>query len=317
MRAAVVSTFDGPPTCTDFPDPVAGDGMVEVRMLAAGVHRLVRSVAAGTHYSAGDALPFVAGVDGIAELDGRRVYTGGCPDPYGTIAERTVVPAGWAVPVPDALPTEQAAAVVNPAMSSWMPLVDRGLPAGGTVLVLGATGASGGLAVRIALHLGAGRVIAAGRDPAALERVADDDRVVPVRLRDDPAATTAALAAVFDGGPDVVLDYLWGPVAGATFEALRSGSLRHGGSPVRYVQIGALAGRTVALDAAILRARRIEVSGSGGGSIDPALLFAELPRLLDAVTTGGLRIPLRVAELADVERTWTTDAPGRLVITTA
>ncbi|WP_226355360.1 zinc-binding alcohol dehydrogenase family protein [Pseudonocardia sp. ICBG601] len=317
MKAAVVSTFGAPPACADFPDPVAGDGTVEVRMLAAGVHQLVRSVAAGTHYSAGDTLPFVAGVDGIAELDGRRIYTGGCPTPYGTIAERTVVPAGWAVPVPDALPTELAAAVVNPAMSSWMPLVDRGVPPGGTVLVLGATGASGGLAVRIALHHGAGRVIAAGRNPAALEQVADDDRVLPVRLSDDPAATTAALAAVLDGGPDVVLDYLWGPVAGATFEALRSGSLRHGGRPVHYVQIGALAGRTVALDAAILRARRIDVSGSGGGSIDPALLFAELPRLLDAVAAEGLRIPLRVAELGDVERAWTADAPGRLVVTTS
>lgn len=316
MKAAVVASFTTPPAYADFPDPDPVAGTVEVRMLATGVHQLVRSVAAGSHYSTGDRLPFVAGVDGIAELDGRRVYTGGCPDPYGTIAERTLVPSGWAVPVPDALPTELAAAVVNPAMSSWMPLADRGVPTGGTALVLGATGASGSLAVRIALHHGAGRVVAAGRDPAALERVCADDRVVGVRIGEDPAATTAALVAALEGGPDVVLDYLWGPVAVAAFDALRSGSLQHGGRTVRYVQIGSLAGRTVELDAAILRARRIEVTGSGGGSIDPALLFAELPRLLDAVVTEGLEVPVRTAELADVERAWTTDGPGRLVITT-
>ncbi|WP_224389418.1 zinc-binding alcohol dehydrogenase family protein [Pseudonocardia sp. ICBG1293] len=316
MKAAVVTSFATAPACADFPVPGPGAGTVVVRMLAAGVHQLVRSVAAGSHYSAGDRLPFVAGVDGIAELDGRRVYTGGCPAPYGTIAERTLVPAGWTVPVPDALSTELAAAVVNPAMSSWMPLADRGVPAGGTVLVLGATGASGSLAVRIALHHGAGRVIAAGRDPAALERVCADDRVVGVRISDDPTTTTAALLAALDGGPDLVLDYLWGPVAGAAFDALRADSLQHGGRAVRYVQIGSLAGRTVELDAAILRARRIEVTGSGGGSIDPALLFAELPRLLDAVVSEDLDVPLRVADLADVERAWSADGPGRLVIAT-
>ncbi|ALE85139.1 zinc-binding alcohol dehydrogenase family protein [Pseudonocardia sp. HH130629-09] len=272
MKAAVVTSFTTPPAYADFPDADPVAGTVEVRMLAAGVHQLVRSVAAGSHYSAEDRLPFVAGVDGIAELDGRRVYTGGCPDPYGTIAERT--------------------------------------------LVLGATGNSGSPAVRIALHHGAGRVVAAGRDPAALERVCADDRVVGVRIGEDPAATTAALVAALDGGPDVVLDYLWGPVAVAAFDALRSGSLQHGGRAVRNVQIGSLAGRTVELDAAILRARRIEVTGSGGGSIDPALLLAELPRLLDAVVTEGLDVPVRTAELADVERAWTADGPGRLVITT-
>jgi len=163
MKAAVVSDFSAAPAYADFADPATRDGFVEVRMLAAGVHQLVRSVAGGAHYSSGDELPFVAGVDGVAVLDGVRVYTGGCPDPLGTMAERTLVPSGWAVPVPDELSSELAAALVNPAMSSWLPLVSRGLQPGQTVLVLGATGAAGTLATQIALHLGAGRVIAAGR----------------------------------------------------------------------------------------------------------------------------------------------------------
>jgi NADPH:quinone reductase-like Zn-dependent oxidoreductase len=316
MKAAVVTDFSTAPSYADFPDPEPLAGHVEVTMIAAGVHQLVRSIAAGAHYSSGDELPFVAGVDGVALLDGRRVYTGGCPDPLGTLAERTLVPEGWAVPLSDTLDSALAAAVVNPAMSSWLPLSERALGPDTTVLVLGATGAAGSLAVRIALHLGAGRVIAAARDAAALERVAADDRVVPVVLSTDASATTAAIAAAASDGLDIVLDYLWGPVAEATLEALRSRSLTaFRRAAVDYVQIGAVAGRTIALDAAILRARRIAISGSGGGSLDPRRLFGELPKILDLAAAGGLDLPVRTAPLADVHAAWTASAPARLVLT--
>lgn len=314
MKAAVVTDFTKPPACADFPDPAVSDGLVEVEMLAAGVHQLVRSVASGAHYSSGDELPFVAGVDGVGIIDGQRVYTGGCPDPYGTIAERTVVPRGFGIPVPDVLATEVAAAIVNPAMSSWMPLVTCGdVVKGGTVAVLGATGTSGSLAVRIALHFGAKRVIALGRNADVLARVADDPRVVAVSLiHDDPAES---LAAAFADGIDVVLDYLWGPVAEMALGALRAHSLTESRSPVQYLQIGAVAGRDIALDAAILRARPISIRGSGGGSIDPMLMLRELPSILDYAASGELSIDVRTAPLSDVAEAWVDDRPGRLVIT--
>ncbi|MDF3283681.1 zinc-binding alcohol dehydrogenase family protein [Gordonia sp. N1V] len=313
MKAALVTDLTRPPVYADLDTPVATDGYVEVQMLAAGVHQIVRSIAGGAHYSSGDELPFVVGVDGVAILGGHRVYTGGCPDPYGTIAERTVVPAGFAVPIPDALSSETAAAVVNPAMSSWMPLVKSGVPQGGTVAVLGATGTAGTLAVRIALHLGAGRVVAVGRNAAVLARLAEDSRVQTVSLLDDDPR--GRLAAAFAEGIDVILDYLWGPVAEMTLEALRAHSLTGRHSSVDYVQIGALAGRSITLDAAILRARPISIWGSGGGSIDPRLLFAELPALLDLAAAGGLPIDVRTAALADVEQAWNSPEPGRLVVT--
>lgn len=315
MKAAVVSDLSAAPVYGEFPDPTGRAGYVEVRMLAAGVHQVVRAVAAGAHYSSTDELPFVAGVDGIATLDGVRVYTGGCPDPLGTMAERTLVPSGWAVPVPAALSTEVAAAIVNPAISSWLPLISRGLEPGQTVLILGATGVAGTLAVQVALHLGAGRVVAAGRNADVLASLAADPRVTTVSLAAPRDEITSAIAAATADGLDVVLDYLWGPVAEATLDALRARSLTDGGSAVQYVQIGGLAGRTVALDAAILRSRRITISGSGGGSIDPALLLRELPRVLHAATDGALTIAVRTAPLADVTSAWNADAPGRLVIT--
>ncbi|MGW5523336.1 alcohol dehydrogenase [Gordonia sp. NPDC003950] len=314
MKAAVVSDFTSSPRYADFPEPPVTDDVIEVRMLAAGVHNLVRSVAAGAHYSSGDDLPFVAGVDGVGVIDGRRVYTGGCPDPYGTIAERTIVPNGFAIPIPDALTSEVAAAVVNPAMSSWMPLRSTASRLdGGTVAVLGATGTSGSLAVRIALHLGAARVIAAGRNAEALAHLADNPRVVTVSLDDDAAAEH--LAARFADGIDIVLDYLWGPVAEMALGALRAHSLTARRTPVDYVQIGAMAGRSLQLDASILRARPLTIRGSGGGSIVPALLFGELPKILDVAASGELPIAIRTAPLPDVTQAWNADAPGRLVIT--
>lgn len=314
MKAAVVSDFHQPPQFTDFEEPADAEGLVRVRMLAAGVHHLVRSIASGAHYSSGEELPFVPGVDGVADLNGRRVYTGGCPDPFGTLAEWAPVPAGWTVPVPDSLSTELAAAVVNPALSSWLPLASAQLPPGATVLVLGATGAAGSLATRIAFHLGAARVVAAGRDPEILGRLAEDDRITTVSLAGSAEDVRSALAAALADGVDVVLDYLWGPVAQVTLEALRSRSPVHGGSAVRYVQIGAIAGRTLELDAAILRARRITISGSGAGSIDPGLLFAELPKMLALAAAGGLDLATRVAPLSDVASAWNAAGSGRLVL---
>lgn len=303
MKAAVVTDFSQPPRYADFREPEAPEGFVPVRMLAVGVHRIVRSLAAGAHYGSGDELPFVPGVDGVGELaDGRRVYTGGSPDPFGTLAERTVVPDGFAVPVPDALDSVTAAGIVNPAMSSWLPLAGRGaLRPGQTVLVLGATGASGSLAVQIALHLGAGRVIAAGRNAAALAVLAADPRVVAVSI--DEALTTSIRSAA-PAGIDVVLDYLWGPVAEAALEALRRTGLSHTARATQYVQIGALAGTRVGLDAALLRSSNVTVFGSGAGSIEPRLLLAELPKILALAASGGITLPVRAVPLANVEAEW-------------
>ncbi|SMH42291.1 NADPH:quinone reductase [Rathayibacter oskolensis] len=305
MRAAVVTDFATPPRFADFREPEPREGFVPVRMLAAGVHRIVRSLAAGAHYGSGDELPFVPGVDGVGVLeDGTRVYTGGSPDPFGTFAERTLVPAGFAVPVPDGLSSVDAAGIVNPAMSAWMPLVGAAaLRPGQTVLVLGATGASGSLAVRIALHLGAGRVIAAGRNEEALARVAEDDRVVPVRIGGDLAASLRGAAP---DGIDVVLDYLWGPVAEAALEALRRTGLGHTAASTTYVQLGALAGTRVSLDASLLRSSSLSITGSGAGSIDPRLLLAELPEILALAAEGGLALPLRAVPLADLEAAWSS-----------
>src|SRR5580692_7037259 len=170
MHAAVVRAFDAPPTYTTFVDPVAEAGELPVTVTAAGLHPIVKSLANGTHYGSSGELPFIPGVDGVGRLeDGTRVLFGVARSPYGTFAERALAANWMCIPLPEGLDDATAAGIANPAMSSWVALTARAkFAAGESVLILGATGVAGQLAVQIAKRLGARRVIAAGRNPLAL-----------------------------------------------------------------------------------------------------------------------------------------------------
>jgi NADPH:quinone reductase-like Zn-dependent oxidoreductase len=170
VKAAVLHAFGKPPRFEDFPDPDTNPGEVKVRVKAASLKNIDKAMASGSHYAAHSALPVVCGVDGVGVLDdGARVFCGGPRPPYGMMAEQTVVSRNWCLPIPDGIDDVTAAALPNPALSSWLPLVWRArLEPGETVLVLGATGVAGKLAVQIARHLGAGRVVAAGRNERVL-----------------------------------------------------------------------------------------------------------------------------------------------------
>src|SRR6202453_2464784 len=175
MNAAVVSNFKVPPRYTTFADPVPAEGERRVTVSAAGLHPIVKSLANGTHYGSTGELPFIPGVDGVGRLDdGARVFFGVARPPYGTMAERGLA-AGWmCIPVPDGLDDATAAGIANPAMSSWVALSARAkFVAGESVLILGATGVAGQLAVQIAKRRGARRVVGAGRNPEALEKLKD------------------------------------------------------------------------------------------------------------------------------------------------
>lgn len=306
MKAAVVSDYSRPPRYVDFPEPPETENYVPVSMEAAAVHQIVRSLAAGNHYGTGDSLPFVPGVDGVGILpDGTRAYVGGSPDPHGTLAERTIVPAGWAVPVPDGLSSAAAAAIVNPAVSSWLPLKYRAqLQPGQTVLILGATGVSGTLAVQLARRLGAGRIVAAGRNPAQLERLLSLGATDILNLAAAAPGVTADVKKVAADGLHVVLDYLWGDIAAAALAGLRVAGMARHVPPTHFVQIGALAGPSIQLDAALLRSSNVIVSGSGAGSLNPAHLLAEIPSLLEVAASKAIEIDFEDRPLVDVESNW-------------
>lgn len=313
MQAAVVRSFDLPPTYDDYPEPtVSAADEVLVRVVAAGLHPRVRSAADGSHYTSEGALPMVPGIDGVGRTaDGESLYFVAADDAVGTMAELAVVDRRRAVVLPDGTDPVAVAAAMNPAMSSWIALRRRvDFQPGGSVLVLGATGNAGQLAVQIAKHLGAGRVIGVGRDPGRLELVGRLGADETVDLA-DPEALGEAAAEI-----DVVLDYLWGPPTEHALPAIlhaRTDRAR----PLTWVQIGSMAGRELTLPSYLLRAAALTIIGSGQGSVPTRDILAELPALAALITSGPLAINPQPVPLTEVTSAWTAPAePGHRVVLT-
>ncbi|BCW88552.1 L-threonine 3-dehydrogenase [Alphaproteobacteria bacterium SO-S41] len=315
MKAAIVRGPGQTPVYADFPPPPAsGDSRIAVT--AAAVSPLVRARASGTHYSSSGQFPFVAGVDGVGRLeDGRRVYFILPTAPYGSMAETTVVPAAQCLVLPDDLDDVTAAAIANPGMSSWAAFTERAkLKAGETVLINGATGASGRLAVQIARHFGATKVIATGRNRDALHEVAGLGADVTIPLIEDAAALEDQFKAQFAAGIDVVIDYLWG----ASAERLLIAGAKAGpeARPIRFVQVGAASGQDITLPGAVLRSSAIELMGSGIGSVPLARLFSAIAGLMKTAIPAGFQIATRPVPLSDVERAWSDDDGTRRTVFT-
>lgn len=312
MKAAIVSQAGKTPAFGDFAEPVAADDEHLIAVTAAAISQLTRARAAGRHYSSSGGFPFVAGVDGVGRLeDGSRAYFVLSRAPFGAMAERSVAPAAHCVPLPGALDDVTAAAIANPGMSSWAALTERArLRAGETVLINGATGASGRLAVEIARHLGADRVIATGRNIEVLGSLGAD---AVVTLAGDDDEIESALEPHFAQGVDVVLDYLWGSSARAALIA--GAKAGRDGVPLRFVQIGSVSGPEIALPAAVLRSSAIELMGSGIGSIPLDRLIAAVTGVLEAAVEAGLAIPVETLPLEQVEQAWAYDGPARMVVT--
>jgi NADPH:quinone reductase-like Zn-dependent oxidoreductase len=318
MKAAVLHSADSVPVYGDFDEPEPSAGSEVVELVAAGIHHLTRSVATGRHYSRGAAFPVVPGLNAVARTaDGGLVFTGSGKPPFGTFAERIASPDAMRFPLPEGAQPEAVAAGVNPGMASWLPLMARRDETGklGTVLVLGVTGISGFLAAQNARLLGAARVVGAGRSRPGLERAAAAGAEV-LELTGDRDADAAALAGLLGGdSPGLVLDFLWGPVAEAAFRALVRQGFSEDTTDIKYVQIGALAGADAALPAALLRSRKLTVSGSGAGSVPAAQIKAQIPAYIQLIADGSVQVPYRTFPLSDVATAWTASAePGPRVV---
>src|SRR5690606_864427 len=182
--------------------------------------------------------------------------------PYGAMADLAPAPSAWLMPVPDALDDVTAAALPNPGVSAWLSLAHGAeLRPGETVLVLGATGVTGRLAVQAAKLQGAGRVVAAGRDPKSLARLAELGADATVKLDDPGTDLVEAFAAEAGDGYDVVVDYLWGAPAEAAIRSVGRGDLERAAKRTRYLQVGEMAGGTISLPAGVLRSSRLEIKG--------------------------------------------------------
>ena len=315
MHAAVVTSFDAPPRYLEFPIPVPhGESEILVDVLAAGLHPRVRSQANGSHYTSTDELPLVPGIDGVGRgPDGVLRYFILPDTTMGAMAEQTVVDVRRSVVLPERSDPIAVAAAMNPAMSSWVALRQRiTFEAGQSVLVLAATGNAGKMAVQVAKLFGAGRIVAAARGAdrlAELPALGATDTVLLEGEADD-IATRLGQAA---GDVDVVIDYLWGEPAAAAMIAVVMARTDEG-KPLTWIQVGSVAGPVSPIPSAALRSTRLQIVGSGQGSVSPREIRAELPELAAEITKGTFTIDAQAVPLANVERAWADKTRHRVVL---
>jgi len=313
MKAAVLHAFGKPPRCEDFSEPVAGEGEVIVEVLAASLKPVDKQMASGAHYASPRKFPVVCGIDGVGRLDnGQRVFFGGPRAPYGAMAQRTVVRQAFAFPLPDGLSDEHAAALPNPGVSAWLSLAFRAkLAPGDNVLVLGATGVTGKLAIRIAKLLGAARVVAAGRNRDRLNALGPlgADAIIPLDVSDAELAEAFAREAG-SAGFQVVLDYIWGHPAEVLLSAMMRKEFAAVESETRYLQVGEGAGASISLPAAVLRSAPITIMGTAGTPPIPMLVDA-MQKVLAHGASGELAIETQRIPLADIEAAWERDQQGK------
>lgn len=317
MKAAVLHELGKPPRYEDFAEPVAGQGEAIVRVLAASLKPIDKQLAAGSHYASPRELPVVCGADGVGELaDGMRVFFGGPRRPYGAMAERTVVPAGFCFPVPKEMDDATASALPNPGVSALLSLNSRAKVAKGeTVLILGATGITGTIAVQIAKLLGAGRVIGAGRNPEALEKLRGLGADATIQLNQPEEDLKKQFASeAGETGFNVIIDYVWGRPTEVLLAAITRHEFAAVNPEVRLLQVGESAGPNISLPASVLRSTALTILGTAGM---PAreVLVAAMQQVLAWGAAGTLRIETEKVPLADIEQAWQrTERSRRLVV---
>ncbi len=317
MRAAVIREVGKPPVYSEFPDPEPKPEETIVAMTASAVNPLTLSVASGAHYSGSAPVPFVAGVDGVGRTPaGLAVYVSNARAPFGTLAERVPASTRRMIPIPSALSDTFAAAVAIPGLSCWNPLVHRArIQSGESVLVHGATGAGGYMAIQIAKHLGARAVIATGRNRtklAALKTIGADRVIALDQPADSLRTEVREIAREFSIG--VVLDYIFGPTAAALIAGLGGPGAPRGSAVIRYVQIGSIAGPSIPLEGTSLRSSGLEILGSGIGSSTMEVVGQSLRDMFAAAASAHFRLETDVHPLPEVAQLWGSTGEDRRLV---
>jgi NADPH:quinone reductase-like Zn-dependent oxidoreductase len=321
VKAAIITSARTKPIFGEFQRPLWHEGLEVITVTAAALTNLTKGRASGSHYSADNHYPFVPGVDGVGTLaDGRRVYFAMPEAPFGAMAEQTLVDPRRTITVPDNLDDVAAAALANPGMSCFAALVERArFQPGETVLINGATGAAGLIAVQVAKQIGAGKVIVTGRNAQELDtlRSLGADVVIPFDLRpENPQGVKhfeQALTAAFADGVDVVVDYLWGSSARTIIVAVAKAV--EDAHPVRFVQVGEASRESVELPGAALRSSAIQIMGSGLKSVPLSKLLEGIRQTFDLAARGKLYLPTKVVPLSLVTENWEAPGKPRLVFT--
>jgi NADPH:quinone reductase-like Zn-dependent oxidoreductase len=291
MRAAVINAFGEVPVVGEFPAPTAGPGQAIVDVTLAGLNPVDRLRAEGYEYL-GCEPPLVAGREGVGLLDGERVYFHAAVEPYGSFAKQALVSADQLLKVPAGLSDEQAIPLGIAGLTAWVSLTyDAKLVEGERVLVTGATGMVGQIAVQAAKILGASYVVAAGRHEETLASLRERGADETVVLTEDPGP---AVKGVAGDGFDVVVDCVFGQPFVAALDACAP--------KARVVVVGLTAGTDVTLEFFSLFRHRI--SGLAMDDAPVAYRQEALDAMAAHMLAGRLRVETERYELDEVSVVW-------------
>lgn len=287
MRAAIIREYGTVPVVDDFDDPQAKDDAVVVDVLAAGLNPVDISMASGTFHGPMATPPYIPGREGVARTDdGRRVYFENPVAPFGPMAERSLVKPEFMVDVPDAVDDDLATCFGVAGLAAWLALERRArVGEGDKVVVLGASGVVGLIAVQAAKLMGAECVVAAARDEEGLARAKELGADAVVDLDDEPDVVKAIEEAT-GGGPSVVLDPLWGEPVAAVTEAAAPGA--------RIVSLGQSASPEATFSSAVVRGKELSILGHSNFAVPREERQAAYRRMVEHCVAGELT--------ADVER---------------
>ncbi|HET9921306.1 MAG TPA: zinc-binding dehydrogenase [Ktedonobacteraceae bacterium] len=312
MPAAVLREHAAPPEHLSRPVPRRGPGQALVRVMAAPISPLDLLCASGTSYFGAPQLPYIPGTQGVGlvmEADGlapgQRVWftcDAGMKPGDGSMALYCVIDESSALVLPDEVETDLAAALGLSAIAAWMALTWRGhLQAGEQVLVLGASGAVGQVAVQAARLLGAGRIIAASRDEIGRTRALTLSADATVDLTgDDVDEISRRIAAACDGPLHLVIDPVWGIPAEAAVRVLASEG--------RLVNIGSAAGPTARFESAIVRSRLHNILGYTNNALTHEQKAQALAEILTHAAAGRCTVERETVPLAQVAEAWQRQA---------
>jgi NADPH:quinone reductase-like Zn-dependent oxidoreductase len=311
VKAAVISELGRPPEVADRPEPSDGE-IYEISAVA--LNPLDINVGAGRYFGGHPELPFVPGCEGVGRAaDDRRVYlfSGGLGlSRDGLLAEHASAPADLGIQLPDEVSDEVAAACGIAGMAGWMPVAWRApVEEADRVLVLGATGTVGLVAVQAAKLLGAKHVVAAGRNHERLERATELGADATVSLEQDDLVGAFKDAAGGDG-PTYVVDALWGAPAVAATQAAAPGW--------RLVQLGQSAGAEAPLTSAAIRGKMGEIYGYTDFAVPRDVFREHYLRLVGHAAAGDITFDIDAYPLERVAEAWERQAAGphaKIVVT--
>jgi NADPH:quinone reductase-like Zn-dependent oxidoreductase len=321
MKAAVMYQKGELPQYVDFYEPVAQNNEeVLVSVKAVAIKHFDKGHANGKHYSSdtpGEGGRVIGG-DGVCLLeDGTRVYGMGVS---GMLAEKAIIHKNRVVKLPKELDDAAAAALPNAIIGAAMGLRFKAdIQPGDVVLINGATGFTGRVAVQIAKHYGAKKVIVTGRNQQSLNDLLTLGADEIVSVVQDDEQFKAQLKAIHAQTPiDIIIDYLWGHTAEMILACIKgNGSFTN---RVRYVSVGSITGDLIQLSAANLRSVNLQLTGSGLGAWSKqqvGLIFTEiLPEMFQLAVEGKLKVETIKAKLEDIAELWNLDVPDgqRLVV---